>query len=512
MHAYLRLDTQMAPAPLIPPLAALLAWIPISLFFFYRLPLRKAVLVNFVAGWALLPISSFTPADSFSPFPYWILGACLPAKHFVTKATITGLAGILGALWIDRRGLRRFRPTMWDLPIAVWCAVPVLSGLANTAAYHGALWEGLRGTVYLVLAWGVPYLLGRVYFRDNESLTLAAKAFVIAGLCYVPICLVELFTGPQFYTFLYGFQPYRWLGAERYLGYRPIGFLEDGNQLGIWMAAATLCATGLWKQGRISWVLGMPTRWAAPALLCTTIICQSVGSIICLLCLLPLVLVSSMTFRRGLVMAFAAFILCFAGLRLTNVISLRNLVENDGAARAAASFFERIGRQSFGWRLEQDERHVRAALASPLLGSGQWDWWKNGEGRPWGLWLLAFGMYGGAGLLALEAMQFLPVAGTIWVPAEPYNPRDIRAVLGLSAASRDARLRLGLAAAILLTAIDNLLNGDMILPLVLVIGGLSVWKTESATGKPVSLRSYPEPTGRVISGSRSGPRGAVPPR
>ena len=80
--------------------------------------------------------------------------------------------------------------------------------------------------------------------------------------------------------------------------------------------------------------------------------------------------------------------------------------------------------------------------------------------RPWGLWLLAFGMYGIAGLLALECLQLLPVARVMWFP--------------LARSNVDAfDLRNALAAAILMSAIDNLLNGSMILPLLLVIGGLS---------------------------------------
>ena len=45
-------------------------------------------------------------------------------------------------------------------------------------------------------------------------------------------------------------------------------------------------------------------------------------------------------------------------------------------------------------------------------------------------------------------------------------------------------LRHALAAAILMTAIDNLLNSSMILPLLLIIGGMSTW--ESA-GKQVQV-------------------------
>ena len=465
----------MAFGPHVPPLAALLVWIPIGVFLFYRYPVRIALLVNFVGGWAVLPTANFTPTAS--PFPYWIMGACLPGGYFVTKATVTGLAAILGILRFDRARLERFRPTAWDLPMIVWCAAPLISGAAN-ASYHGMLWAGLRGGAYQVLAWGVPYLMGRLYFSDNASLTLAARAFAIAGLCYLPICVVELYTGPQFYTFVYGYQPFRWQGAERYFGFRPVGFLEDGNQLGIWMAAATLCAAGLWKQGKVRRVLGLRTVWVAGLLLYTTILCQSAGSIIILLCLLPLVLISKLSFRRGVVIACALLVICFAGFRLTNVISLRQIVESNRIARSAASFLANTGRESFGWRLGQDERHIRTALATPVLGSGQWDWWKNGEGRPWSLWLLAFGMYGGIGLLALETVQFLPVIAAVWFPPEPDNPKDIRVTLGLGPASRDDGLRLGLAAAILLAAIDNLMNGGMILPLLLAIGGMSVWKVD----------------------------------
>ena len=142
-------------------------------------------------------------------------------------------------------------------------------------------------------------------------------------------------------------------------------------------------------------------------------------------------------------------------------------------------FLQKIGRGSFGWRLEQDERHVKTARRMPWLGSGQWDWWKNGAGRPWGLWLLAFGMYGGVGLLALEAMQIGPVLGAVRPPQSSGDPPATREsnTAGSKSRLRDMNLRLGLAAVLLLTAIDNLLNGDMILPLVLVIGGMSVWKS-----------------------------------
>jgi hypothetical protein len=457
----------MAAAPHISPLFALCAWVPIGLFFFYRYGVRVGILITLIAGWAVLPTANFVPTDA--EFPYWIMSASLPAGYFLTKATITSLTALAGVMLFDPRGLLRFRSSVWDLPMGLWCAVPLLSGLANRGAYQGALHQGLRGAAYQLLAWGVPYFLGRLYFAEGLALELAAKAFVIGGLCYVPICLVEVIAGPQFYAHVYGYQPYRWLGAERYLGFRPVGFLEDGNQLGIWMAAATLLAIGLWKYSRERRVLRLPIGWAAFTLLVITILCQSGGSIVLMLCLLPFILIDRAAFRRRVVVALALIVLCFAGLRLSNVISLRWMVDNTRPARAVATFFYRIGRQSFGWRLEQDERHVKTALAKPVLGWGRWDWWRNGENRPWGLWLLAYGMYGGVGLLALETLQLVPVAKAVWLPEMRGDPAD--EIAGGDPA--ESNLRIAFGAVLLLAAIDNLLNSGMILPLVLVIGGMS---------------------------------------
>jgi hypothetical protein len=74
--------------------------------------------------------------------------------------------------------------------------------------------------------------------------------------------------------------------------------------------------------------------------------------------------------------------------------------------------------------------------------------------------MLSFGMYGILGLLALESIQLLPVARTIFFP---------RARSSIEA----DYLRYLLAAAILMSAIDSLLNSAVILPLLLAVGGLS---------------------------------------
>jgi hypothetical protein len=137
-----------------------------------------------------------------------------------------------------------------------------------------------------------------------DSLLLAAKAFVIAGMAYVPICLMEIFTGPQLYALLYGYQPHRWIGAQRYFGFRLIGLLEDGNQLGIWMPTSALIAIWL---------------------------------------LLPFLLPSRHDLAKTLTALVLLGVVTLIVLRLSNVISLRAVVKHYVAANAAFSFSEGLG-------------------------------------------------------------------------------------------------------------------------------------------------------------------------
>jgi hypothetical protein len=421
---------------IVPPLVALLTWIPVSLLIFRRFPVRIAMLINFVGGWAVLPAANYVSGGS--AFPYWIIGTSLESDYFITKATIVGFSGLLGVFVFDRDRFKRFELTVWDLAMGMWLIAPLLSAIANPDNFA----EGWVGEGYQLLAWGSPYLIGRLYFTDTQSLRTAAKAFVIGGLAYIPFCIFEIFKGPCIYAWLYGYQPFQTNGAKRFIGYRPIGLLENGNQLGIWMATATLIAMWLWRRKTAQSILGIPIFAAAIALFTITILCQSTGAIILLLALVPFVFVDPRFLSRAVSIVLVLGILAFAAIRIANIISLHEL----------------------GGRLTQDERHIDTALDEPILGYGQWNWWHGGFERPWSLWLLVFGMYGSVGLISLEAVLLIPALRVVWFPLA-------RSDIGYT------NMRHTLSAAVLISAIDSLLNSSMILPLLLVIGGMTIWST-----------------------------------
>jgi len=444
---------------IVAPLVALGAWIPIGLYLFRRLPIRHAILFNFVGGWAILPAANYARTAN-NAFPYWILGTSLESDYFITKATVIGLTGILGILIFDRASIKRFRLTVWDVAMGMWLIAPLLSAIANPDTIQ----EGWRGEFYQILAWGSPYLIGRLYFTDTRSLRLAAKSFVIGGLAYIPLCLLELPRGPWIYAWIYGYQPFQTNGVDRWIGYRPIGLLENGNQLGIWMATATLIALWLWKRKTAISILGIPIRSAAIALLAVTLLCQSTGAIILLLLLIPFVFVDPRHLSRTVSIVLVLGILAFAIFRIGNWVSLHQLVKENSAAHGVDSFLRKIGKGSLGWRLKQDESHINTALAEPILGYGEWNWWREGFERPWSLWLLVFGMYGSVGLVSLEAVLLIPALRAVWFPLA-------RSDIG------HTNMRHTLTAAVLITAIDSLLNSAILLPLLLVIGGMAIWSS-----------------------------------
>jgi hypothetical protein len=369
---------------------------------------------------------------------------------------VTGLTALAGVLIFHFADLKQFKPAFSDLPMALWCLIPLLSAITHWNTIH----EGISGTCYQTLSWGVPWIFGRLYFSEYQSLLLAAKASVIAGVCYLPVCLIEIFTGPQFYALVYGYQPYRWIGAERYVGFRPIGFLEDGNQLGIWMAAATLIAICLYMRRLATRILGLPMAWVAAALAVVTLLCQSAGSILLLLLLAPLALTNQRIVLRACIAVLLCTIAVFALIRMTGKVSLRAIAQQNPIAHSISVALNDVGRHSFAWRLGREESDMNIALANPLLGSGRWNWWQEGDSRPWSLWFLVLGMYGLIGLAALALILFLPVIIAVWASAP-----------GNSSVQFD--LRLMMVALILLVAFDNLLNGAMILPYLLIFAGMT---------------------------------------
>ncbi|MEW6250728.1 MAG: O-antigen ligase domain-containing protein [Planctomycetota bacterium] len=419
----------------------LLGWLPAVLFLFAVLPPRRAVLAAFLVAWLFLPIAQF----KLSGLPDY------------TKMSATCAGVLLATAIFDPGRLLDFRPRWADLPMLVWCLVPVQSSLSNDLGHYDALASSVQQTVI----WGFPYLIGRLYFTDWAGLRALAAAMFLGGLVYVPLCLYEIRMSPQLHNIVYGYHQTTFAEARRFGGWRPMVFMHHGLMLGMWMSVASLLGIWLWRTGAVR-RLG---RWSVGplvlVLLATTVACKSMGALFLLAVGLGL-LETLRCVRTGLVvLALAALPPAYmlartmGGWQANELLTCAKLVDDDRA-------------ESLDTRLRNETMLAERALLRPVWGWGGW-----GRSRVYddetledrsitdGFWVIALGVNGTVGLVAVTAVWTVPMLVLLRRCRGRYWDQPL---VGGAA---------GLAVALLLCMVDNLFN-SMINPIfLLAAGGLS---------------------------------------
>lgn len=427
---------------------------------FRFLPGRVAASLALIGGWAVLPVADYPP--TVIPEPGSLVSPmhalAVPTPILANKALAIGLGALVGIVAFDWGAVRRLRPRWIDAPLACWCLWPIVSALGNGLPIA----EGLGQVRYLLLAWGVPYLMGRAYFTGENGLRAVLNAWAIAGLAYLPACLAEFVAGPFLYEVVYGPHPYRFDGAERAIGFRPLVFLEHGNQLGMWVATAAASAVGLWRSGRPASLLGMPIALAAALLAAQALACQSHGAILLLLAGLPMLLMvgrrgRGLTLDRGAILSLSVSAAIVAGVLLA---------AGAGPLRSRArDLFRSIGKGSFTWRLARYEEMLPRAAGSPWIGLGRADWSAATDGTfadpaALGAWALIFGHYGAIAAAASLAVLAWPAA-RCWIVG-PSSGRGGASAIVLATAGVIVAMNAG----------DALLNALILPPAIALAAGL----------------------------------------
>lgn len=407
---------------MIPALPTLLlgSWVAVTIFLFWRMDARRAALIAIIGGWAFLPTGEY-PAEALRvgrEIGGPTHSAAIPASPRFNKATAIGLGCLCGAVLFGWSTLKRARPRWFDVPAALW----VLAPIASAAATGGPIAGGLAQARHLALAWGVPYAIGRVWFADGPALRSFARAWVAAGVAYLPLGLAEFAIGPFWYHALYGGHVYRFDGSERWVGHRPLVFLEHGNQLGMWMATAAVAAAWLWAIGDLpSWGwrrLRFPGHAVVASLIAANLLWQSHGGILLMLLGLTLPIAIRLPPRRRRRLIVAGIVLTIAAVVTAGVWVV--LVGPGGARGELRALFHGVGKSSFTWRLARVVDHLPRLAERPILGWGRADWsGLSPDGSfldPIALsfWFLVSGAYGGFGLLASAGLLMLPVAGSAY--------------------------------------------------------------------------------------------------
>ena len=437
-----------------------------ALIGFKALPPRTAALLVFFSGWLFAPVGVFPAGSSQageSGHPFWILGSALPSDMALHKAWLVPCAVLLGALVFDRAALRRFRPSWFDAPVLLWCAWPLLQSLLFVSEPRP---EGALASLYLLGTWGLTWFIGRVYCSGADGLHALARALALSGLACLPFAIAEGVAGAQTYGWFFEPHPFRHDGNERYLGWRPLGFFENGNQYGLWISLCALVAAWwAWSRGESD------RRWRAVAglVIAMAAAAQSIGGVMLALLGAVVLWLSSRLRPRRMVTGALAAALVVSAVYVSGVVPVARIANDTALGRSVVGAIKSVGRGSFTWRIAQDQRALPLATARPLVGTGQWDWWRPQPSRPWGLAMLLLGQFGLVGVVLSASVLLLPAAHiALQVPrGDPLAPQALPWLLAI---------------VVLLAMLDAVLNSFVYFPAVLIAAALTTRAPRSTSG------------------------------
>ncbi len=413
-------------------------WIPAVLGIFVLLPPRRAVLASFLGAWMFLPVASMQ------------IGG-LPDY---TKVSATCAGVLLATFLFDAPRITRFRPSLLDVPMLLFCLCPFASSVTNGLGAYDGVSESLRE----VIRWGMPYFIGRLYFSDREGAKELAYAVFLGGVLYIPFCLFEIRFSPQLHRWIYGYHQHSFLQTIRYGGYRPMVFMDHGLMVGMWMAAAAAIGTWLLVCGTLTpllkrtfpWLFSNPRSdppWRGSTqhmmtnigptaivglLLGVTVLVKSTGALLLLVAAVG-ALVAAGKFRICLPVLFLFLVPPgYALLRTAGGWTGKNLVRAVAQVRPDRA-------QSLEFRLDNEDMLTRKALQRPVFGWGGW-----GRSRVYdetgqdisvtdGLWVILLGTRGMVGLLLFLFTFLLPLP-LFWrrFPMRRWSEREVAAVAAMS--------------------------------------------------------------------------------
>ena len=349
-----------------------------------------AVAVAMLGAWLFLPMS----------------GILIPGFPDVTKMTVACASVMLATTIFDSGRLLRLRPSVVDLPMITWCvAVPMLSALsAGWGAY-----EGFSGIVTQSISWGMPYLVGRLYFCTPDDIRFLSIAVVVSGIVYAPLCWFEMRFSPQLHTWIYGFHQHDFSQTKRGGGWRPTVFMQHGLMVSVWMCTAALLATWM------AWTRATPTLFRLPmwlwaiTLLLTAVLCRSTGATLLMLAATAL-LAATWLLRTQLMLVILILI-------PVGYVSLRTVGGWDAREidKLAFTVFNEERAGSLRMRLQSETQTWILLRDSTIFGRGRFDFVNQQVSEefergivPDSYWIIVTGVYGLFGLTVFFLLICLP--------------------------------------------------------------------------------------------------------
>ena len=452
---------------------AMLGWIPLVLLIFALVPARRAILIAYIGGFLFLPNAAYD----------------LSGMPDFTKTMASSFAALLGVILFHPKALLAYRLRWYDVPMVIFCCSPVMTSVLNDLG----IYDGLSALLERLVGWGLPYLMGRLYFGSREGMYELVLGLFIGGLIYVPFCLWEVRMSPNLHYHIYGFRSRGFHLGVRYGSYRPSVFLWSFIPVANWLAVTTVAGFWLWWSGRSSRFSGVSTLIPVGILLITTLLSKTLGAVVLLLVGVSVLLSRSFVRRPSLLKLLVLIVPFIIGARATGMWSGEELVS---LARMAGE--ERS--HSLEYRLGNENILAEKALQRPIFGwggygrSGIYNEWGDGVSTTDGLWIIELGKSGLVGVASLLAIYMVPLL------------RFDRRYLRRSWLDPDIAPGAAAAAIIVMALVNNVPNVT-INPLVqIAMGGVVAFSTDELgrrrKRKPRSPTGANQSLAKALSGRR----------
>lgn len=417
---------------------ALLLWMPLSIAAFAFAKPHKAVAFLLIFGMIFLPeleyfqikvlpdMNKKTIACGWAFFP-----ALIWARSRLSQASLGKLPWILfGLIVISDMG--RAWTNMDAIFVGGRVVAPIFSHTALTFIMEDFL---------LIF---VPFFLGAALYRDRDSLRDFIRIFCVAGIVYVPLVLLEMRLSPQLHRWVYGYYQHSWLQVMRDGAFRPMVFMQHGLAAALFMATCGVLAFGLARaKEKLFKISALPIAFLLTLVVAAS---HSLGALILIAALGPLVWLTSPKMQARIAMLIAALVMFYPMLRAYDWFPTKTLLE---IARSISE--DRAG--SLAFRFDNEDLTLHRALERPLFGWGGFDRIfifdeESGDELTTldGAWLIT---YCSTGLLGFVA-RFGLLAWPVWLASRRLRRVPIRADRALIAA---------VAVATAMVAVDLLPNG-----------------------------------------------------
>jgi hypothetical protein len=412
-------------------------------------------------------------------------GYKVPSLPDYTKMSATVFGVLLGAAIFDTDRLLGFRPRWVDLPMLLFVCSPMASSYLNGLGVYDGCSEILRA----MFAWGLPYIIGRVYFSDLEGVRDLAVGIFVGGLIYVPLCLFEIRFSPQLHKLVYGFFQHSFAQQLRDGGYRPMVFMQHGLMVGMWMAMTSLVGVWLWRSKTLRQVWDMPMYLLVPTMLVTAYLCKSKGALLLLVIGLGALYATKAMRMKAVMVLVLLSPLAYMYVRSTGIITGERLIH------VAQDLFGEERAKSLAFRLDNENLLAKKAMEQPWFGWGGWDRSAvtNDEGRNCttdSLFIITLGKAGWVGLFGLYAMLVTPMFLVLadWKVEQWTHPMLAPVVvLGMiTALYMFDHLMNGMVNPIFMLAVGAVTSAHYVLPQVM-------WRAPVAAAVPTPAGAVPTP-------------------